>query len=68
MQDHLAWEAEKMITKIQEARKGLKGDVSYRRFDGVDHGWDKDPRKGSEDEKKRDEAYSLIISFLNRKS
>lgn len=57
-----------MITKIQEQRKELNGDISCRRFDGVHHGWDKDPRKGSEDEKKRDEAYSHIINFLNRKS
>ncbi|QDS69877.1 hypothetical protein FKW77_000572 [Venturia effusa] len=65
--DNLAWEAEKMISKIKDARKDAKGDVSFRRFDGVDHAWDKNP-KGSEDERKRDEAYSLIIDFLNRKS
>lgn len=68
MQDNLAWEAEKMITRIKEERKGSKGDVSFRRFDGVHHGWDKTSREGSDDEKKRDEAYSLVIDFLNRKS
>jgi hypothetical protein len=57
-----------MITRIQDGRKGSTGQVSYRRFDGVDHGWDKDPKKGSGDERKRDEAYSLIIDFLNRKA
>jgi hypothetical protein len=57
-----------MITKIQDARKESRGHVSYRRFDGVDHGWDKAPKKGSEDERKRDEAYSLIVDFLNRKA
>jgi hypothetical protein len=57
-----------MITKIQEERKGSTGHVSYRRFDGVEHGWDKISKKGSEDERKRDEAYSLIIDFLNREA
>ncbi|KAE9985342.1 hypothetical protein EG328_007595 [Venturia inaequalis] len=66
--DNLAWEAEKMVTRIKDERKGRTGDVSFRRFDGVHHGWDKNPKKGSEDEKKRDEAYSLVVDFLNRKA
>ena len=56
-----------MITRIQDERQDSSGHVSYRRFDGVHHGWDKGPKKGSEDERKRDEAYDLIIDFLNRK-
>jgi hypothetical protein len=56
-----------MIAKIQEARKGSStGHVSFRRFDGVEHGWDKVSKKGSEDERKRDEAYGLVIGFLKR--
>ncbi|TID19565.1 AB hydrolase superfamily protein [Venturia nashicola] len=66
--DNLAWEAEKMITKIRDSRDEGNGDVSFHRVDGVHHGWDKAPKTGSDDEKKRDEAYSLIVDFLNRKS
>jgi len=56
-----------MIVKIQDTRKdSAPGHVSCRRIDGVDHGWDKICKKGSEDERKRDEAYGLVIDFLKQ--
>ena len=59
--DRLAPEAEELATKLQKAGK----QVLLKRFDGVEHGWDKTKEEQSNDAKIRDQAYDLVIQFLS---
>jgi acetyl esterase/lipase len=59
--DRLTPEAEELAAKLKRAGK----QVLLKRFDGVDHGWDKTKDEQSNDAKVRDEAYDLVIKFLS---
>jgi acetyl esterase/lipase len=59
--DRLAPEAEELAAKLKKAGK----QVLLKRFDGVEHGWDKTNNEESNDAKVRDEAYDLVIKFLS---
>ncbi|KAF2807128.1 alpha/beta-hydrolase [Mytilinidion resinicola] len=59
--DDLAFEAEELASRMAE-REGAR--VEWKRVEGVDHGWDKSCKKGSEDERKREMAYEWAVQFL----
>jgi acetyl esterase/lipase len=60
--DNLAAEGEAIAEGLRMAGK----DVTATRVEGVEHAWDKAVKAGSEGEKKRDEAYDLVLKFLNK--
>jgi acetyl esterase/lipase len=59
--NRLAPEAEELAAKLKRAGK----QVLLKRFDGVEHGWDKTKDEQSNSAKVRDEAYDLVIKFLS---
>lgn len=62
--DTLALETERFGEKIK--KEGGEGrNLVCKRIKKVGHGWDKSCKIGSEDEKKRDDAYDLAVDILN---
>jgi acetyl esterase len=59
-EDRLAPEAESLGEKL----KGAGKELVVKRFEGMRHGWDKAAEEGSEDARVRDEAYNLVVKFL----
>ena len=59
--DRLAPEAEELAAKLQKGGR----QVLLKRFDSVEHGWDKTTDEQYNDAKVRDEAYDLVIKFLS---
>jgi acetyl esterase/lipase len=59
--DRLTPEAEELAEKLKKVGK----QVRLKRFDGVEHGWDKTKDEQSNDAKVRDEAYELVAKFLS---
>jgi acetyl esterase/lipase len=59
--DRLAPEGEELASKLKGAGKS----VVVKRFDGVEHGWDKTKDEESNDAKVREEAYDLVAKFLS---
>ncbi|OJJ03426.1 hypothetical protein ASPVEDRAFT_42903 [Aspergillus versicolor CBS 583.65] len=64
--DSLAPETESFAQRASEERGRGSFHLVSKRIDGVNHAWDKFTGKGSEGEKKRDEAYAMAIKLLER--
>ncbi|RDW95044.1 putative esterase lipase [Coleophoma crateriformis] len=63
-QDYLADEGAEMAGRIR--REGGGKYVLHKRVEGCGHGWDKHPKKGSHEERMRDEAYQMAVEILQR--
>jgi acetyl esterase/lipase len=59
--DNLAGEAEEFAANLESAGKN----VTLRRIEDAEHGWDKTTDESSNDAKERDAAYNLAINFLS---
>ncbi|KAI9746382.1 MAG: hypothetical protein M1818_000095 [Claussenomyces sp. TS43310] len=63
--DSLASETERLAERVD--KEGAESRyLVCKRMEGVGHAWDKSCKAGSEEEKRRDEAYDMAVHMLNR--